>query len=556
MASVTEAASDAELILRVRSGDQDAFGTLFDRHWDMARYVAAGQANNPADIEDIASDAFASVHRALLRGMGPDSFFRAYLLTAVRRTAQAQNRSAARSLPGSDSLALDRTDEFNDPVLAEFESSTVATAFKSLPERWQEVLWYIDVEGMKPAAASKILGVTPNGVSSLAIRAREALRQAYLQHHIKASSGEECEGYSDKLGAYSRNGLSRRSQDKLRAHLGSCSKCTALLVDLNDVQSSMRVIIFPLITGMAFTAGVPGVAGTLIGAGAGAAPKSMSTMLKAGAVALTGAAVIVGATFGLAAARTDGAERAEAGYLPAAASANGSPVTKSPTMDNSRTPAAREQPTSVASAPPTKELLPNPQPFPAPNSARNSPAVFPVSASRPVPSPTPNATSQGSRPPSTPLPGTSRTPAPILTTTPGPAPTGPTTPSPTPSSSETTPQPITADFSSGPGTAAADVHITITFNLLGQKTPDTAEVDFSVSEGAHLIPGKLSHPDGWNCASPNTDTKRIQCTSTRVDPDNLQFTLGVSRKDSISQNTVDYGFTGTGLASLSFSNRF
>ncbi|NWL35670.1 sigma-70 family RNA polymerase sigma factor, partial [Paenarthrobacter nitroguajacolicus] len=245
MATAMETVSDADLVLRVRSGDQGAFASLFDRHRDMARYVAAGQVDNRADIEDIVSEAFVSIHQALMRGKGPDTFFRAYLLTAVRRIAQAQNRMAARSLPVSDSFVLDRVEDPEDPAVVGFESSTVAAAFKSLPERWQEVLWYVDIEGMKPAAASEVLGITPNGVSSLAIRAREGLRQAYLQGHIKDSTSQECEGYPDQLGAYSRNGLSRRAHQKVQSHLESCSRCTALLLDLNDVQSAMRAIIFP-----------------------------------------------------------------------------------------------------------------------------------------------------------------------------------------------------------------------------------------------------------------------------------------------------------------------
>ncbi|MFP3686343.1 hypothetical protein SB847_21820, partial [Bacillus sp. SIMBA_026] len=65
-----------------------------------------------------------------------------------------------------------------------FESQTVAKAFRSLPERWQAVLWYLDVERMKPAAVAPILGLSPNAVSALALRAREGLRREYLQAHI------------------------------------------------------------------------------------------------------------------------------------------------------------------------------------------------------------------------------------------------------------------------------------------------------------------------------------------------------------------------------------
>ncbi|NWL31299.1 RNA polymerase subunit sigma, partial [Paenarthrobacter nitroguajacolicus] len=95
------------------------------------------------------------------------------------------------------------------------------------------------------------------------------------------------------------NGLSRRAHQKVQSHLESCSRCTALLLDLNDVQSAMRAIIFPLIAGVALTSAAPGITGAAGLTGA-AAPKSIAAMMKVGAAGLTGAVIIVGATIALA----------------------------------------------------------------------------------------------------------------------------------------------------------------------------------------------------------------------------------------------------------------
>ncbi|WP_269215708.1 sigma-70 family RNA polymerase sigma factor, partial [Arthrobacter sp. AK01] len=299
--AVAMADSDMELVLQVRSGDKAAFETLYGRHRSIARTVATAQLDNFADVDDVVADAFASVYQALAAGKGPDSFFRAYLLTAVRRTAHLMNRAATRTRPTSESYMLDSAIAHDDPALAAFESTAVAQAFRSLPARWQEVLWYVDIEGLKPAAVSPLLGLTPNGVSSLALRARERLRQAYLQNHIRSSAGEDCEEYSTQLGAYSRDGLNRRSQDRVQAHLENCPKCTALLLDLNDVQSAMRAVVFPLVAGAAFTSVFPALAGAGTGAGAGAGlvhgvpHKEMAFFLKVGAGVLAVAAVTVGA---------------------------------------------------------------------------------------------------------------------------------------------------------------------------------------------------------------------------------------------------------------------
>lgn len=588
MATAMETVSDADLVLRVRAGDQGAFASLFDRHRDMARYVAAGQVDNRADIEDIVSEAFVSIHQALMRGKGPDTFFRAYLLTAVRRIAQAQNRMAARSLPVSDSFVLDRVEDPEDPAVMGFESSTVAAAFKSLPERWQEVLWYVDIEGMKPAATSEVLGITPNGVSSLAIRAREGLRQAYLQGHINNSTPKECEGYPDQLGAYSRNGLSRRAHHKVQTHLESCSKCTALLLDLNDVQSAMRAIIFPLIAGVALTSAAPGImgapgitgaaglAGAAAGAGGEAVPRSIASMVKVGAAGLAGAAVIVGATIALAATGTNNPGTPQTGEMPLTTSSQDNQNTKSPLAGANPAPAASTNQPSRFTAPGPAELAAGPEELPALNGVQRSPASFSAPPHRPIAWPAPPAAA----PPKlfeVPKPfevlppllgaGTTKDPTPPTPTpsqstppTPSPTPTQSPTPTPTPTQSPTPTRPVapevTATVTTGVGSGAADVQATITFSIAGQTATEAAEVIFSVSEGASLIPGTLIQPAGWSCTAQNDGTKEVRCTSTTVDPENLEFTQGISRKDPAAQTTLDYQFTGTGLPSTTFSNTF
>ncbi len=263
-----DAESDEALVSRVRAGDTDAFETLFERHRGMARNVAARHTDNYADAWDVVSDAFAAVFESLADGKGPNSFFRGYLLTIVRRLAYTANRAGFRIQPTEETHVLDSVEETQDPLLADFESTAVAQAFKALPERWQAVLWYVDIEGMKPAAASAMLGINPNGVSALAIRARERLRQIYLQQHITASTEEECRVFSSRLGAFARQGLSPGSTQKVQAHLEQCSKCTALLVDLDHIQSAMRATLFPLITGIAFISVDPPLSGAVAGGAA------------------------------------------------------------------------------------------------------------------------------------------------------------------------------------------------------------------------------------------------------------------------------------------------
>ena len=251
--------SDAELISSVRGGDVSAYGDLFARHRDAATRLARQLVSAP-DADDLVSEAFAKVLNVLLAGGGPDVAFRAYLLTAVRRLHVDKIRATNRAMPTDDLTPYDQGEPFTDTVIAGFEGGAAARAYASLPERWQLVLWHLEVEGQKPADVAPLLGMTPNSVSALAYRAREGLRQAYLQMHSADISDAECRWTHDKLGAYVRKGLSRRDAAKVEEHLKTCRKCTALFVELSEVNSSMAGVIGPIVLGTA-TMGYLGSAG-------------------------------------------------------------------------------------------------------------------------------------------------------------------------------------------------------------------------------------------------------------------------------------------------------
>jgi RNA polymerase sigma factor (sigma-70 family) len=295
--------SDAELISSVRGGDVSAYGDLFARHRDAATRLARQLVSAP-DADDLVSEAFAKVLNVLLAGGGPDVAFRAYLLTAVRRLHVDKIRATNRAMPTDDLTQYDQGEPFKDTVIAGFEGGAAARAYASLPERWQLVLWHLEVEGQKPADVAPLLGMTPNSVSALAYRAREGLRQAYLQMHSADISDADCQWTHDKLGAYVRKGLSRRDAAKVEEHLKNCRKCTALFVDLSEVNSSMAGVIGPLVLGTA-TMGYLGSAGTSAGlggflTGAGAGLATAFGRVKEAVLAQGQVAIGIGAAAGVA----------------------------------------------------------------------------------------------------------------------------------------------------------------------------------------------------------------------------------------------------------------
>ena len=264
----TDVRSDAELLVVVRGRPADqasslAFAALYDRHRDAARGLARQLARSPADADDLVSAAFARLLEILRAGGGPTEAFRAYLLTSLRHLAYDRTRAERRLDLTEDMgevIGVDPTRTvipFTDPAVAGLERSLAARAFTTLPERWQAVLWHLEVEGDSPADIAPLFGLTANAVSALGYRAREGLRQAYLQEHLAGGPAapprdrrhREAE---EKLGAYTRGGLSKRDAVKVEEHLRECAECRALATELREVNSGiLRSTIAPLVLGAA-----------------------------------------------------------------------------------------------------------------------------------------------------------------------------------------------------------------------------------------------------------------------------------------------------------------
>jgi RNA polymerase sigma factor (sigma-70 family) len=312
-----EGPSDAELIEAVRKGTVSAYGALYERHVAAAYNLARQLARSPAEADDLVSESFAKVLDTLRAGRGPDSAFRAYLLTTLRHTAYDKTRRE-RKVELSDDVSTVSgvateavSEEFKDPAVADLERSLAAQAFQRLPERWQAVLWHTEIEGQSPQEVAPILGLTPNGVSALAYRAREGLRQAYLQVHLAETPDRHCRAAAEKLGAWTRGGLARREKAQVEAHLDTCERCRALAAELADVNGAMRGFIAPLILGagalgyLATAGPVQAAAAGVVAAGsaAGSAASAIASAprqflgVAASSVALV-AAIVVGLTAG------------------------------------------------------------------------------------------------------------------------------------------------------------------------------------------------------------------------------------------------------------------
>lgn len=257
---------DLDLIDRVRGGDLEAFDPLYRRHRTAALRHARNWTRSEAAAEDLSAEAFTRVLYAIRNGNGPSEAFRPYLLTAMRHVARDWAEGDRRTLLLPDLVEVAPAAEDQDPVIAALERSLAGLAFMSLPERWQTILWQMEVEREGPSQLAPQLGLEPSAVSALAYRAREGLKQAYLQAHITEIGSPACRPFAERLGTHTRGKLRGREEAKVRGHLRHCADCVGLYAMLKYVNGNIHVLVAPAVVG-----GVAAAKGAALWTAAGAA---------------------------------------------------------------------------------------------------------------------------------------------------------------------------------------------------------------------------------------------------------------------------------------------
>ncbi|WP_030685759.1 sigma-70 family RNA polymerase sigma factor [Streptomyces sp. NRRL B-1347] len=439
---------DADLIARMRAGEDSAYEELYRRHAEAVRRYARTCCRDAHTADDLTAEVFARMLQAVRSGSGPEHAVRAYLLTTVRRVAAGWTKSAKREQLVDDFAVFaaqaargsevpdDETLDLGADVRAmhEAEQSLAMQAFRSLPERWQAVLWHTEVEDESPSDVATLFGLDANGTRVLASRAREGLKQAYLQAHVSATltESEECARYADRLGAYARGGLRTRAERGLRKHLEECANCRLAAGQIKEVASGIPAVVPVAVIGWFGAAGYGKVAALIGGGVAGAGAAGAAGAAAGGGSGGAGAAGGGAAAEGLGTPAKVGivAGVVAVGVAVAVALAGG-PEKKDPPEAKPK-PTASAMPPVIPRNPPPSKPLPKPPPPPAPPAKPTPPAKAepkPKPPPKPAPKPTP-------KPPPAPKPKppkpTPKPPPPPRPTPPRPTPTPTPTPPPAP----------------------------------------------------------------------------------------------------------------------------
>jgi RNA polymerase sigma-70 factor, ECF subfamily len=187
--------SDAELVRRLRSGDERAFTGLVERYHQPMLALAASFVPNLAVAEEVVQDTWLAVLRGLDGFEGRSSLktwvFR-ILVNRARTTGSREQRSVpvADPEPAVDPARFDGAGGWADPpehwieaAEGRIEAGKLAHRVRAwideLPARQREVVLLRDVEGMSSEQVCTVLSLTEGNQRVLLHRGRSRLRQLF-----------------------------------------------------------------------------------------------------------------------------------------------------------------------------------------------------------------------------------------------------------------------------------------------------------------------------------------------------------------------------------------
>lgn len=178
---------DADLLARLRAGDDPAFEELVRTLSPQLLAVARTVTRSEADAEDVVQDAFISAFKAV-HAFDGRSTLRTWLHRIVVNAALSRNRkSSSRRESSIDALLptfqSGRHAESPSPwravtpgrALGVEQARAVHAALDSLPEEFRAVLVLKDVVGMQSSAIAEALGISDALVRQRVHRGRQAL---------------------------------------------------------------------------------------------------------------------------------------------------------------------------------------------------------------------------------------------------------------------------------------------------------------------------------------------------------------------------------------------
>jgi RNA polymerase sigma-70 factor, ECF subfamily len=184
---------DADLLDRLRAGDEHAFAVLVGRYRPAMLRLASGYVPSRAVAEEVVQDTWVGVLRGI-GGFEGRSSVRTWLFRILVNRAQTAGVRERRSLavedmgPVVDQSRFDQSghwiappeawvEQAEDRLVAAKMAGRVRLAIDDLPARQREVVSLRDIEGLSGEEVCAVLGISDANQRVLLHRGRSKLRQ-------------------------------------------------------------------------------------------------------------------------------------------------------------------------------------------------------------------------------------------------------------------------------------------------------------------------------------------------------------------------------------------
>jgi RNA polymerase sigma-70 factor (ECF subfamily) len=179
---------DRQLVERAQRGDKQAFGLLVQKYQRKLARLLSRFIRDPAEVEDVAQEAFIKAYRALPAFRG-DSAFYTWLYRIGINTAKNYLMALGRRAPTSTEVEAEEAEGFdegeqlrdiNTPesvLLSNEIAQTVNATIEKLPEELRAAIQLREIEGMSYEDIARVMECPIGTVRSRIFRAREAIAE-------------------------------------------------------------------------------------------------------------------------------------------------------------------------------------------------------------------------------------------------------------------------------------------------------------------------------------------------------------------------------------------
>lgn len=179
---------DQQLVERAQRGEKHAFELLVAKYQRKLVRLISRIVRDPAEVEDVAQEAFIKAYRALPQFRGESAFY-TWLYRIGVNTAKNFLVSQGRRAPTSTEKDAEEAETFDDAdqlrdintpesmLMSRQVAATVNAAMDRLPEELRTAITLREVEGMSYDEIAEFMNCPIGTVRSRIFRAREAIAE-------------------------------------------------------------------------------------------------------------------------------------------------------------------------------------------------------------------------------------------------------------------------------------------------------------------------------------------------------------------------------------------